>query len=301
MQLQINDKFLQDLVKIFKIKNKHIIGIIAFLEEFFLRADKHHLYLLSAGIAFNILLYLIPLMLVAVYAVNFIFGAQDITHFMVNIFKDMLPPTEKTSIFLNSVVKEVLKITDKSSVAGFIGIISLLWLSSMLLGAIRSGLNTIFHIPATHVFFIYKIKDILLTLSLAFLFLLMIYVIPILSFPNTILMKAFHSGIIHYLTKIWLTGISLATSFFLFYLLYRFIPNDRIPRYTRLMSTSLCVLLTELSRYAFAWYINGISTYGTFYGTYAILALMAVWIYYLSMIILFSAEFSKLFFDIFDK
>jgi membrane protein len=297
MQLQINDKFLQDVIKILKIKNKHLIGIIAFFEEFFNRADKHHLYLLSAGIAFNILLYLIPLLLVAVYAVNFIFGAQDISTFLINIFKDILPPGDKTSTFLNSIIIEVLKITDKSSVAGIIGLVSLLWLSSLLIGSIRSGLNIIFHIPAPQVFFIYRIKDMFLTIALSLLFMLTIYIIPIVSFTGAFLGRFIHPSILPYFSRLFLLSVSLSTSFVLFYLLFSFVPNVKISRYIRLLSTALCVALIEVSRYAFAFYINGVSTYGTFYGTYALLALMAVWVYYLSMIILFSAEFSKLFID----
>jgi uncharacterized BrkB/YihY/UPF0761 family membrane protein len=49
----------------------------------------------------------------------------------------------------------------------------------------------------------------------------------------------------------------------------------------------------ELSRYIFAWYISSISNYGKFYGTYAVIISMAVWIYYSAVIILLAAEISK--------
>jgi uncharacterized BrkB/YihY/UPF0761 family membrane protein len=52
-----------------------------------------------------------------------------------------------------------------------------------------------------------------------------------------------------------------------------------------------------LSRNVFAWYILQFGTYGKFYGTYAVLVSVAVWIYYLTLIMLFSVEISKFLYD----
>ncbi|MFA6572440.1 MAG: hypothetical protein WCT77_14525, partial [Bacteroidota bacterium] len=74
MKLEIQDQDILKALNLLGIKNKRIRKIIAGIEEFFLRVEKHHLYLISAGIAFNILLYLIPLLLIAIYLVDVIFG-----------------------------------------------------------------------------------------------------------------------------------------------------------------------------------------------------------------------------------
>ena len=74
-------------------------------------------------------------------------------------------------------------------------------------------------------------------------------------------------------------------------------PNNKLPRVVVLLSTAICVVGMELSRIIFAWYISSVSNYGKFYGTYAVVMSMAVWIYYSSLIILLSAEISKYLYD----
>ena len=63
MEFKIQDKDLIKLLRFLKIKNKHFIKFIAGVEIYTNRVGTNHLFLLSAGIAFNIMLYLLPLML----------------------------------------------------------------------------------------------------------------------------------------------------------------------------------------------------------------------------------------------
>ncbi|GAB1370343.1 hypothetical protein MASR1M45_04030 [Candidatus Kapaibacterium sp.] len=64
------------------------------------------------------------------------------------------------------------------------------------------------------------------------------------------------------------------------------------------MATVISVIGIEASRYIFTWYISSLSNYGKFYGTYAVIISMAVWIYYSAVIILLSAEISKYIYDL---
>lgn len=64
-----------------------------------------------------------------------------------------------------------------------------------------------------------------------------------------------------------------------------------------ILSTAISVGGIEIARYLFAWYISSVSNYGKFYGTYAVIISMAVWIYYSSLIILLAAEVSKFIYD----
>lgn len=94
-----------------------------------------------------------------------------------------------------------------------------------------------------------------------------------------------------------ITATTLATGFAFFYLVYKFIPTDTIPRKVRALATLLSTLIIEATRHLFAWYLVGLSNYGTFYGGYAVVVSIAIWIYYSSTILLLSAEISKFYFD----
>jgi membrane protein len=91
--------------------------------------------------------------------------------------------------------------------------------------------------------------------------------------------------------------VSLTTSFLLIYFIYRWVPNQRIPRKPRIFATISTVIMIELSRHLFAWYLSSVSNYGKFYGTYAVIVSIAVWVYYSSLIILLSAELGKFIYD----
>ena len=301
LELEIKDKDLLWFLNLMGLKNKKFRRIIAGFESFFERVEQHHLFLISAGIGFNLLLYLIPLLLIAIYLVNVIFEINSVTSFLTQTLQSILPPNSKTADFLKSTIEEVYGILTHSSVAGWIGILSLLWLSSTLLSSFRTGLNRIFRIPSPHIFFVYKIKDIFLIIALAFLVLFASFIFPITSIIGELLRNSMPHELKYIFSKVYMTAISVINSFLLFYLLFRFVPNKKTKRAIRFLSIGICVVLVELSRHAFAWYIGGVTAFGRFYGTYAILASMALWIYYFVLIIMFSAELSQFVYDLRQK
>ncbi len=288
------------LLKIVKEKVKNFFSIIYMLDD---RMTEHHIFLVAAGIAFNILLYIIPMILVALYIVHLTVGVENLTDTIEKILKDVIPPNERSRIFLHEIIKEVKLIFSKSTVAGWIGIVSLLWLSSILISSIRTGLNRIFHISTPKVFFIYRLKDIMLTIIMVILILLSTVLLSsyVVSIRDT-LSEFAHQNLPGFLDDLFsratLLGISLASSFILFFLLFRFVPNKKLPRFVILMSTILCVVLIEISRNLFAWYVSSFGTYGKFYGTYAVLVSMAIWVYYLILIVLISAELSQFVYEL---
>ncbi|MFP4527921.1 MAG: YihY/virulence factor BrkB family protein [Candidatus Kapaibacterium sp.] len=267
------------------------------LDGLFTRADQHHIYMLAAGIAFNILIYLIPLFLVAIFVVNLIFNIENIGITLRDLLQDLMPPTESAKDVMDTILSEANKILDNSRFFGLIGLGGLLWISSLLISSLRTSLNTIFELPSPKIFVLYRLKDILLIIVMAILILIYSYVVPSLSFILQLIEQYVPARVEWFLSGIVVAASSLIASFILFYFIFRFVPNVRLPREIRLMSTGMCVLLIEISRHIFAFYISEISNYGKFYGTYAVIISIAIWIYYSSLIILLSAEVSKYIFD----
>lgn len=267
------------------------------LFQFTQRVEEHHLFLIAAGIAFNILLYMIPLLLVGVYFITEFFGVDIITKLLIESIEGVLPPNNTTTELLQSTLQEVNLIFSKSSFAGWLGIISLVWLSSTLLSSIRSGLNRILEIKTPRIFFFYKIKDIFLVIMIMVFFTISSYFIPIYSIIQSFITDKIQPPYVWYFSQFYLTIATLVTSFIMFYAIFKLLPNDRVPGFVVLLSTLICIITIELSRNVFAWYILQFGTYGKFYGTYAVLVSVAVWIYYLTLIMLFSVEISKFLYD----
>ncbi len=285
------DKFLE--------KHPKISKIYYLIDEFIERVESHHLFMIAGGIAFNILLYLIPLILVTLYIVNLFLEPENFQATLTSIVRELLPPTESTEEILQEVLKEVNNIIEFSSFFGYIGLGALLWISSTLISSLRTGLNAVFEIPSPRVYFFYRLKDIILTVVLTVLMLLYSYAVPILLFTIEALEKNINNLSIYIdleISSYLIFIIPLASTFMFFYFILRSVPNEKLPRKIRLLATGISVVSIESGRYIFAWYVSSISNYGRFYGTYAIVVSVALWIYYSSIILLLSAELSRFIF-----
>ncbi len=298
MELKIQDKDIERYFDKFKINSPFIRKTYAFIETLSNRMSKHNLFLVSAGIAFNLIIYIIPLLLVIIFAISAFFDVNQIIKFLSQILRDIMPPTGQSIQLIDSIIAEITGIFQKGATAGIIGIVVLLWLSSVLLGAIRSGLNEIFRLSYSKTYIVYKLKDIALTLMILLLVLTMIYILPFSNFMLNALMEFIPDIIGPYVSWLLMLGVSLGVSFLNFYLLFHFVPNRKVKRNIRLMSTAFSVIFIEISRHVFAWYISQSTSYSKFYGTFAILVSMSVWVYYLTTILLISAELAQLIDDI---
>jgi membrane protein len=84
--------------------------------------------------------------------------------------------------------------------------------------------------------------------------------------------------------------ISLGLSILLFVVLFRMLPHERLSRKTIMVSSMTTVVLIQLMRQVFAYYMEHVSSIGTLYGTYAFIVGISLWIYYVSLAFMIGAE-----------
>ena len=263
----------------------------------FQRTEDHHIFLIAAGIAFNILIYLIPLFLMAIFFISMIYPTDVITQSIGDLLMQMLPPTPSTEEFVAQLLRDINSIFSQSAVAGWVGLFSMIWLSSMLFSSLRTGLNRIFSIPTPRFFLFYWIKDFAFTVVYSLLLILLAYIFPAMTYIKTFLSNNNIIQLGWVFSEITFTSMSLVLSFIVYYLIFRTIPNRRLPAFIINLSTGLCVVVIDISRRIFAWYMVSFTTYTTFYGGYAFIAMLAIWVFYLVMIILLAAELAQYIYD----
>lgn len=278
----------------FKTRVKHIYNLIV---DFIDRLDNDHVYLISAGLAFNILLYQIPLFLLLTFVVDITIGFESIAAQLDKILMEFLPPTATSENYLSKILSEITKIVQHSSFFGFVGLIILIWISSTLISSLRYSVNTVFKIPPKKYFFLDTLKDMLLVLLIPILFMFYTFLLPLVDVIQDIfiVLSPDYANDVISNTTIILT--SLGTGFLIYYFIYSYIPSAKVERKKRLFASILNTILIEISRNIFAWYLVSISNYGKYYGTYAAIVSMALWIYYFAFIFLISAEISHMYFD----
>lgn len=291
----------KELIRIYdKLEN---VKLYQFIYELGNRMSEHKLFILAGGIAFNILLYIIPLVLILVLFVN-IFVEPDV---LITAIDDginrYLPGIENYKEIITSVVAEVNNVASSSKIFGIVGIVILLWLSSTVISTLNSCITHIFGIAQPH-YFKTKLKDIATTILLNILILLYGVLLPTFSFTTSFINSITHDAEISiWLSKTIVVITNIIVSGLFFYFIYWIIPSSKTKKIHRisLNATLIAVFATEIARYLFTLYISSISNYSKFYGTYAVMVTMAVWLFYSCFIILFSAELSKYLYDIKEK
>ncbi|MDX9790216.1 MAG: YihY/virulence factor BrkB family protein [Candidatus Kapabacteria bacterium] len=261
------------------------------------RLDSHHTFMLAAGIAFNLIIYMIPLFLLVIYIIKVIFDLDVLIDTIEQLLTDFLPPTSSNEELVHTIIEEVGLITEHAALFGWIGVAGLLWISTFLISSIRVSLNTIFEAETKHFFMIYWLKDIILTIVISILIMIYSYALPIVNFLVDFVGTFSPSIFEGFISELILTSTSVASSFTLFLFIYKVVPSSKLPKRVILLATGISVVAMEIARYLFAWYIGSVSNYGKFYGTYAVIISMSVWIYYSALIILLSAEISKFVYD----
>ncbi len=259
-------------------------------------AVKHHIFLLAAGITYNVIMFFLPCILVAVFFAGVFTTPEQIYDPLESAVERILPDADATKQIRSVLENELHVAFDKSSSIGWIGIPFLLWLSTTLFSSLRTGLNGIFEIHQPGFFLKYIFKDILLQAIFTVLLILSgvsgaLVTVVDWVFSNAQWVPPQFVTFMHDTTGAALAA-TITVVFFLF--LYYFIPAQRLPRFVLFWCTLISTVLWEASRVAFSlWAPTMISTYGGIYGAYGLFAITIVWLYYSSFILLFSAEIAK--------
>jgi len=89
--------------------------------------------------------------------------------------------------------------------------------------------------------------------------------------------------------------VSFAVIYLVFTVLYIAVPLEKLKKKAIAISALWAAILWEAAKEVFGYYIYHLSSFGKIYGTYAIVVVVAFWIYYSSVVFIVGAEIGKLF------
>ncbi len=275
-----------------------------FIYELGVNISDHKLFVLAGGIAFNILLYIIPLVLILILFVNIFIEPEVLISTTEHLIQSYLPGIENYAVLLNGIVTEINHIANSSKFFGLLGFVILLWLSSTVISTLNTCITHIFRVEQPH-YFKTKAKDIGMTILLNILIILYAVLLPVFSFAasfiNSISIAPEEINI--FLSKAIVMLMNIVVSFVFFYFIYWIVPSAKTKMIHRISvnATLIAVFAIEVARYLFTWYISTLSNYPKFYGTYAAIITILIWLFYSCFIILFSAELAKYIYDLKEK
>jgi membrane protein len=257
--------------------------------------DEDHCFIFASGIAFNVLLCIIPLSLIFFQVFSIIMQNDDTAKEAVMGYITRGLPIDKYGIVMQDWVRDQFSyISDVSLLPGIIALLILIWLSSALFTSLRTAINGIYNIKTKHKLYLLKLKDMGMIFVISFFLLMTILINPLLTALQNLsddLLPDFLAPIIH---STFSTIVPLALMIVLFFYLYKVLPHDPIPWRIALLSTVVTVSLIEAMKYLFTFYLQRISSLGAVYGAYAFVAVVALWSYYVALVFTIGALIGKL-------
>ena len=240
---------------------------------------------LSAAISYYILLSLFPLALAAVTILSYFYSSENISARVTQAIADVLPGS-------GQVLTDAIKgISPDRGAAGAIAVVGLLWSGMGFFGAVRKSLNTAWGIKQPRPFLRERLMEFLMMLGLGALLIISLGVTAAFKVIQTANISVFGHPLgegLFWNAIVILTSIAL--TFVVFLLLYKFVPNTRVRWRHVWVGALAAAVLMEIAKNTFVWFLGNFATYSLVYGTTSTIIALMVWSYISAMILLFCAK-----------
>ena len=238
----------------------------------------------AAAIALYAILSIIPLFILTMLMAGQFFGSYpNIQHDITEGIRGLHP------YFSGDLLDQLGRIDEKQSVLGWVGIITLIWFSSMIFGAIETAFNLIFRTKSYRNYIVSKL--------LAIAMIPMMWAVGIASVGVTSV-----TAILAQQPTIFKGEILIIHSFFFRYALpylvtvlfftivYKVIPPVRISWWNALIGSAIFSALMEMAKHFFGWYVSNYTSYNVIFGSLQTVVILVIWVFYVALILLFCAE-----------
>jgi len=243
-------------------------------------------FFLSSGIAFNILINLIPFILLLLALVGtYLHNDQEVLNHIRAYFRDVAPALDP------KVTKNLMDVMQNRQIVGILGFVGLLWFSTWVFGSLRIALNIVFRVEKSRGLLRGIGIDLLMILLAGILLLMSMILSSFVTFLQNyqgqipVAMGPTIQWILKYLLPFFLT-------YCMFFLIYRIIPNKKAHFTSALQAALFASLLWELAKHLFGWYVVHLAGYSIFYGSLSTLVIFVLWVYYSSTILVVGWEFA---------
>ena len=261
------------------------------------RIDDHHVFLNASGLAFELFLCIIPFILIIFAVLGSILASNNI-QYQINLLIDTIIPYEEYSEFVKKIIfTRINEVIEYKNIAGIIGGFGLFFAASGLFSSMRTILNQVFGVTRDVNLILGKLRDFALVVMVILIFFLTTICAPIIDVLGQSAgqfeeLAFFKAPVFHHF---FLSLLSFTIIFFVFSVLYLAVPVKKLKKRAIGVSALWAALLWETAKQLFGFYLYHFSSFGKIYGTYALVVVVAFWIYFSSVVFIIGAEIGKLF------
>jgi len=263
-----------------------------YIKTIFRRLTQDDILLLASGIAFNGILTMIPLFLLSASALGVLLNSSELAVARVHDILNALFPPQPFAISIKQTITTVIAdiVVHRTSL-GVFGILVLLYTATSLFDAVRSALHIVYRVQRTRgviASFLRHQGFVILAFALFIVSTAVVWSVSVLeglvqnvSAFSFLKLPSLHAALP--------TVLIVILTAFMFFIIYRHIPDTQPPRNAALISTITTTVLWVLSGKVFALYLSNFSSIGTIYGPYAFILVLLIWVYYSGLIFVVGA------------
>lgn len=249
---------------------------------------------MAAEMGFMLMLGIFPAMLFLMA----VFGWMGNKSFMnpVLLFLSNIIPADSMNL-IHTVLREVM-LFSKGGLIGTIGIVVTLFLTSNAVAVVLKGLNRAYKVEETRSFVYIRLLSIVMVFVNTFMLFLSINLIV---FGKVIISFLVHYAGMSHAFAITLLTLRWPVAFFALYFMafinYYILPDlkgdENLKRKSALPGTLFFCFFWLVGSWGFSIYVNNLQTYNRVYGTIGAFAMLMVWLYYTSILLLIGGEINS--------
>jgi membrane protein len=260
--------------------------------------DEDHIWIMSASIAFNTIICIIPITLILFSILGIYLDRHGAEVYLNDALNKVVGITPELRMKISNVILSGIdELSSNSTLTAIIGTIGIIWTAGGLFSTIRDVLNRIYKTKSDTFYLWAKLRDIGMVFLILIVFLLSFSSTFILSIFSAIDKRFFGDTILSFgFTSTLLTHIiGLIFTFIMFYLIFKLVPQGYVSQKVALISSATAAILYEALKFLFILYLVSFANYQKVYGAYAAIVAVIFWLYYSSLTFVIGAEAGQLY------
>jgi membrane protein len=267
-----------------------------FIRRVYKKADQDGIFFMSGAIAFNLIVAIVPLLLSALGIAGLVLQKQaaDPAKVLFDFIFHSLPPVGAE---FERYIREDLITPLLEGSSGFIGFgtLILIWVSTRLVGTLRFALREIYDVGEDRNIIRGKWFDIQMVIAASLLFAVNVLGNVIMTVVTETGGEFLGVAPTAFGQQLLVAGTAAFSLWFMFLLIYRFLPFRRVHWPTALVSATFTTIMFELLRRAFGWYALNVADYRGTYANFINLIILVFWMYWIGIAFVLGGEVGQVY------
>ncbi len=259
-----------------------------YIKNLYSKFIKDDILFLASGLAFSLLICMIPLLLIGFSIVGFTLSASgELCDKIVLYLEEVIPVSSE------SIINNTYPLIRDHKVIGIIGLLGVAFTATRLFATVRVVLDCVFEVRHTRGIIHGKIFDLTILLLLGMV--LVLANLGITFMPNLRIFNIDLSGNTYSLytlieSRSFALAVPFATTIALLFFSYKFFPSKRTRTDTCLIASAIAGVFWEITKHLYKYYLTLYPAFNLIYGTLAALVALVVWFYLASIVYVMAAE-----------